>query len=208
MQILHLDASIHGEKSVSRQLTAALVQALSEAVPQTAVVHRDLVASPIAHLDPAIAAGFRDVVDPPSDAATAAERARSEALVTELLDSDVLVIGAPMYNFSVPSQLKAWIDRIVQPGRTFQYAPTGAIGKATGIRAVIASSRGGVYGPALATLLDFQEDYLRAVLGFIGIRDVRFLRAEGVKGPEGRLSIERALQSAPEVAKSLLESRG
>jgi FMN-dependent NADH-azoreductase len=204
MQILHLDSSIQGDDSVSRRLTAALVRALREDAPDAVVNHRDLAADPIPHLNGAIAGGFRDTGAHQLNEFTQTERTRSEILVTELLASDVIVVGAPMYNFSVPTQLKAWIDRIVQPGRTFRFSPAGAVGQATGIRAVVASSRGGVYSPALAHALDFQENYLRAIFGFIGIADVQFVRAEGVKGPDGGRSIEDALRGAPGIAKAIL----
>jgi len=195
MQILHLDSSIQGNGSVSRRLSAAVVQSLCEGAPQAAVVRRDLVVESIPHLDGSIASGFRDTGVHENGEYTRTEHARSEELVTEPLASDVVVIGAPMYNFSVPTQLKAWIDRIVQAGRTFQFSPSGAVGKASSIRAVIASARGGAYDAAHADALDFQERYLRAVFGFIGIRDIRFVRAEGTKGPNGERAIEEALRS-------------
>jgi len=203
MQILHLDSGIQGVTSISRQLTASVVKTLRGTAPNAVVVYRDLVAEPIPHLDGAIAAGFRELGIQPTSEVTLAERARSDALVEELLASDLLVIGAPMYNFAVPTQLKAWIDRVVQPGRTFQFSPQGPIGKVTGIRAVIASSRGGVYTEASSAALDFQENYLRAILAFIGIRDVRTVRAEGVKGADGAKAIEEALLDAAVVAETL-----
>jgi FMN-dependent NADH-azoreductase len=204
MQILHLDSSIQGDGSVSRQLTSALVRSLRENAPGATVVHRDLVADPIPHLDGAIASAFRHTGAQEIDEEARAEHARSEALVSDLLASQVIIIGAPMYNFSIATQLKAWIDRIVQPGRTFEFSSSGAIGKAEGIRVVVASSRGGVYGSALAETLDFQERYLSAIFGFIGIRDVRFVRAEGTKGPGADRWINDALRDTPAAAKAVL----
>ncbi|MEO5670490.1 MAG: NAD(P)H-dependent oxidoreductase, partial [Ramlibacter sp.] len=109
------------------------------------------------------------------------ENAISEQLVSQFLAADVVVVGAPMYNFSVPSQLKAWIDRVAQAGRTFTYTDKGPKGLASGKTVIVASSRGGVYStnPALAGL-DHQESYLKTVFGFFGITDIRFVRAEGV----------------------------
>ena len=193
MQILHLDSSILADSSASRALSQAIVAGLLRQHPGATVAHRDLVAEAIPHLDGAIAAGFRPIA-PPAQAATAAEHARSQTLVAELLASDILVIGAPMYNFSVASQLKAWIDRVVQPGRTFQYTAQGPVGLATGKRVFIASSRGGLYSSGPLAPLDFQESYLRAVLAFIGITDVQVVRAENLsRGPEVR---EQSLQAA------------
>jgi FMN-dependent NADH-azoreductase len=101
----------------------------------------------------------------------------------QFLASDVIVIGAPMYNFSIPSQLKAWIDRIAVAGKTFRYGPNGPEGLAKGKKVVIASARGGAYGDESPA--DFQEPYLRHVFGFLGISDIEFVRAEGVAhGPE------------------------
>ena len=118
----------------------------------------------------------------------AAEVALVDTLVDELLAADVVVIGAPMYNFSVPTQLKAWIDRVAQAGRTFKYGPDGAVGLATGKRVFIASSRGGLYaGKPFEQALDHQEAYLRAILGFMGMTDVTVVRVEGVAmGPEAK----------------------
>lgn len=196
MQILHLDSSILADSSASRALSQAIVAGLLRQHPTATVTYRDLVAEAIPHLDGAIAAGFRPIT-PPAQAATVAEHARSQTLVAELLASDILVIGAPMYNFSVASQLKAWIDRVVQPGRTFQYTAQGPVGLATGKRVFIASSRGGLYSSGALAPLDFQESYLRAVLAFIGITDVQVVRAENLsRGPEARETSMRGAYAA------------
>ena len=194
MQILHLDSSILAAASASRSLSATIVGELGRDHPDAIVVHRDLAAEAIPHLDGAIAAGFRDTGVTDFGAITRAEHARSETLVTEFLASDVIVIGAPMYNFSVPSQLKAWIDRIAQAGRTFRYTEAGPVGLAGGRRVIIASTRGGMYSAGPASAMDFQEAYLKAMFGFLGITDVKFVRAERLtKGGDIRLqSIEAA----------------
>ena len=195
MQVLHIDSSILGDASASRILTAAIVDELRREDPQATVVHRDLSVEAIPHLDGAIAAGFRATGSTEFDDATRAEHARSEALVNELLASDVIVVGAPMYNFSVPTQLKAWIDRIAQAGRTFRYTEKGPEGLAGGKTVIVASSRGGMYAanPAAAGM-DHQESYLKTVFGFFGVTDIRIVRAEGVA--MGEAAKAQALASA------------
>src|ERR1700736_2502423 len=120
MKILHIDSSISGEASVSRQLSAAIVTALTRALPGLAVVRRDLDADPIPHLDSRSLAAVRP--DIAADAATGAAEEKGAAALEEFLDADIVVIGAPMYNFAIPSQLKAWLDRILVAGKTFSYS--------------------------------------------------------------------------------------
>lgn len=197
MRILHLDSSILASASASRALTGRVVDQLRAAIPAARIVYRDLVAEPIAHLSGPIAAGFRPLGHEGFDAATLREHALSETLVGELLASDVVVIGAPMYNFSVSSQLKAWIDRVVQPGRTFKYTPTGPIGLAGDKRVIVVSTRGGVYTEGPMAALDFQERYLAATFGFMGIGDVHFVRAESLsKGPDASALSMQLAQAA------------
>jgi FMN-dependent NADH-azoreductase len=128
-----------------------------------------------------------------------------QAVLADFLAADVIVIGAPMYNFGIPSQLKAWIDRIAVPGKTFRYTETGPEGLAGGKKVIVASTRGGIYSAdAPAAVMDFQEPYLRTVFGFFGITDLEFVRAEGMGlGPEPKaLAIERALQSIDGLARA------
>lgn len=168
MNVLHLDTSALGEHSVSRQLTAAVVAQLRRLGAVRQLTYRDLAAEPLPHWQPQAA---------PAD--TEASR-RDEAVLQQFLDADVVVVGAPMYNFSVPSQLKAWLDRVMVAGRTFRYGANGPEGLAGGKRVIVVSSRGGVYSQGAAAAMDFQEPYLRAAFGFLGITDVHFVRAEGV----------------------------
>jgi FMN-dependent NADH-azoreductase len=195
MQILHLDSSILGDASTSRLLSSAIVEELLQQHPNAQVVRRDLVADPVAHLTEVIAAGFRV----PSgvavaDQSTLSEHTKSTQLADELLASAVIVIGAPMYNFSVASQLKTWMDRVAQPGRTFRYTADGPVGLSGGRKVIVASTRGGMYSTGAASGMDFQESYLKAFFGFLGINDVEFVRAERLtKGPELR---ERAIAEA------------
>lgn len=167
MNLLHLDASPLGQHSVSRELSAAIVDQLAQESPSLKITYRDLTAQPLPHWTP--------VFDAESPAAQLGQQ-----VMDEFQAADVIVIGAPMYNFGIPSQLKAWIDRIAIAGKTFRYTEAGPEGLAGGKRVIIASSRGGVYTMGPATGMDFQENYLRAVLSFLGIEDLQFIRAEGV----------------------------
>lgn len=166
MKLLHLDSSALGANSISRVLSAADVEQQRRLHPEVDVSYRDLDRDPIPHLTAQTLAQ----ADP-------AEAAAAEAVMQQFLQADVIVIGAPMYNFAIPSTLKAWIDRIAVAGRTFQYTANGPEGLAGGKRVIIASARGGLYADPTN---DFQEPYLRQVLGFLGIDDIRFVRAEGV----------------------------
>ena len=193
MNLLHIDSSITGEASVSRQLSAKVVAALHDKVPGLKVVSRNLDADPLPHLsNKMLAASYPDS---PADAETRREVEKSAAALDEFLKADIIVIGSPMYNFGIPSQLKAWIDRIAIAGKTFRYTEQGPQGLAGGKKVIVASSRGGFYThgtPHAAN--DFQETYLRAVFGFLGITDIQFVRAEGIAiGPEQR---EAALKAA------------
>lgn len=168
MKLLHIDSSSLGSHSVSRGLTASIVAELVREQPGLEVTYRDLAVQPLPHWSPV------------ADAADPAAILSSEVL-EEFLAADVIVVGAPMYNFSIPSSLKAWIDRVAVAGKTFRYTAEGPEGLAKGKRVIIASSRGGFYGTGTAAQpMDFQEPYLRAVLGFLGIADIEFVRAEGV----------------------------
>jgi FMN-dependent NADH-azoreductase len=199
MQLLHIDSAITGEQSVSRQLTASIVAAWQASHPGTTVQHLDLAAEAPAHLSQD-ALGFR-TGQAASTEAQRQENAVSEALVSQLLASDVIVIGAPLYNFTIPSQLKAWIDRVAQAGRTFKYTDKGPIGLATGKTVIVVSTRGGVYSTTDGgRALEHQESYLQTVFGFFGITDVRIVRAEGVAmGPDAKAA---ALQSAEQAIRA------
>ena len=167
MRLLHLDSSALGAQSVSRELSAAVVARWRDAVPGLEVAYRDLDTDPLPHL-----------TGPVLGKADAAAAEASEQVLQQFLDADVIVIGAPMYNFGVPSTLKAWIDRVMVAGRTFRYTESGPEGLAGGKQVVVASARGGAYGDASPA--DFQEAYLRQLFGFLGITDIEFVRAEGV----------------------------
>lgn len=167
MKLLHIDSSVLGENSASRSLTAAIVARLLSEDPGIEVVRRDLAAQSLPHFTPVLAEGHPCI-------------ARNSEILDEFLAADIVVIGAPMYNFMIPSQLKAWIDRILTAGRTFRYTANGPEGLAGGKRVIVASARGGIYSEGPASAIDFQERYLKHVFGFIGIADVEFVRAEGL----------------------------
>jgi FMN-dependent NADH-azoreductase len=180
MKLLHIDSGILGTASVSRQLSSTAVAQYQAQNPNLDVVRRDLVARPLSHLDgeQIFAANADASQQSPEMQATLEE---SRKVLDEFLGADVIVVGAPMYNFGIPSQLKAWIDRIAVRGKTFAYTEQGPKGLAGGKTVVIASARGGLYSAGMpAAGMDHQENYLKTVFGFLGVTDIRFLRAEGV----------------------------
>lgn len=185
MKLLHIDSSPLAANSVSRALTAKTVAQWQALHPGTTVERLDLAVDAPTHLDQQ-SLGFRLGQEAPTDVQKR-ENAVSEQLVSQFLAADVVVVGAPMYNFSVPSQLKAWIDRIAQAGRTFRYTEKGPEGLAGGKTVIIVSTRGGMYAGTPGEVMDHQESYLKTVFGFFGVTDIRFVRAEGVAmGDEAR----------------------
>ncbi len=167
MTILHIDASINGENSASRAISRSIVDQLSAADPQATIITRDLVTEPLPHL----------TLDAFADG----------SVLEEFLNAETIVIGAPMYNFTLPTQLKAWIDRIVIAGVTFRYTANGPEGLAKGKRVIIALARGGFYNEGSpASALEHLETYLTGVFNFIGI-EPEFVTADGLSvSPEQR----------------------
>ncbi len=196
MTLLHIDSSILGANSVSRAISAAVVARLRAVAPGTAVTYRDLAAEPVAHLSGAYLAAAAA----PGEHGPALQHdlAVGEAVLEEFLAADTVVIGAPMYNLTIPSQLRAWIDRIILAGKTFRYTEKGVEGLAGDKRVIVASARGGFHGAGQPTAgLDFQETYLRGVFGFIGVTKLEFIRAEGIAiSPEQRQQSLAAAQAA------------
>jgi FMN-dependent NADH-azoreductase len=181
---LVITSSALGEASVSSQLVAETVASLRSHDPGLRVIGRDLGRNPIPHLDFDSATALRGE---PVNEAQAAARSLSDGLVAELKAADTLIIGAPMYNFGMPSTLKAWFDHVLRAGITFRYSENGPEGLLKGKRAMVIESRGGLYSEGPAQQMDSQEPHLRNLLGFIGITDVIFLRAEKLAfGPEAR----------------------
>ncbi|MDG4553595.1 MAG: FMN-dependent NADH-azoreductase [Candidatus Competibacter sp.] len=200
MKLLHIDASILHDQSVSRQLTAAIIKQLTQATPEAKVVRHDLVIEPVGHLSTLEFLAWQGVA--PQDESSNQDVARNAKILDDFLAADVVVIGAPMYNFSLPSQLKAWLDRLSVAGKTFRYTANGPEGLAGGKRVIVASTRGGLYsGEAPAAFLDHQETYLRGFFGFLGMTDITFIRAEGLAiSPESRSA---AIEAAVAAVQSL-----
>jgi len=199
MKLLHIDSSVLGAHSVSRQVTAAIVDRLRQATPELQIVYRDLASTSLAHLTGSHLAA-RQGVAPPADLLT--DIATGQDVLDEFLAADIVVLGAPMYNFTIPSQLKAWIDRVLVAGKTFRYGAQGPQGLAGNKRVIVAISRGGYYGPGTpAASFEHLETYLRGVFGFIGVAKLEFISADGIQvGPEHR---EKALAAALQAATNL-----
>lgn len=199
MKLLHIDSSVLGPHSISKQVSAAIVDRLRQATPSLDVTYRDLTQTPLAHLSGSHLAAAQGA---PAPAELGPDLAASAAALDEFLAADVVVIGAPMYNFTIPSQLKAWIDRILVAGKTFKYGAAGPEGLAGGKRVIVAISRGGYYGAGSpAAALEHLESYLHSVFGFMGFHNAEFIVADGIKvGPEIR---EKSLAGALQAATSL-----
>ncbi|MDI4236974.1 NAD(P)H-dependent oxidoreductase [Bradyrhizobium sp. Arg237L] len=196
MKLLHLDSSVLGPHSVSRQVSAAIVDRLRKTHPGIDVAYRDLTTTPLAHLSGSHLAASQGAAP---DASLQPDIAAGQQMLEEFLAADIVVLGAPMYNFTIPSQLKAWIDRILVAGKTFKYGAAGVEGLAGNKRVIVAISRGGFYGPGTpAAVGEHLETYLRWVFGFIGITKPEFISADGIQvGPEHReKAVSGALQAA------------
>lgn len=181
-QILVIESSPRGAESASRQLTHRLTERLRTLYPEARLVERDLAKDPLPHLDHrTVKAIFtRDR----SEAEALKEALRlSDQVTEEVLASDLLVIASPMWNFGLPSSLKAWIDHIVRPGKTFRYTAGGAEGLARGKKAILVLASGGVFTEGPWKAWDTEEPYLRLILSFIGITDVQTVRAQGMNMP-------------------------
>lgn len=184
-KLLHVDSSILNTESISRELSAKIVATLVDQTPALSVAYLDLASTPLGHLTAlhlAVAQGKLPTSHIDEDMA-AGLRA-----LDDFMAADVVVIGAPMYNFGVPTQLKAWLDRLAVAGKTFRYGEHGPMGLCEGKKVIIASSRGGVFseGTPYASM-DHQESHLRAFFSFLGVKDIQIVRAEGLAlGPEVR----------------------
>lgn len=189
MKLLHVDSSITGADSVTRTLSSAVVDRLTRTFKGVTVVRRDLAAHPLPYF------ALDGVEGVAADRTPERSKAASRQVLDEFMDADIVVVGAPMYNFGVPAQLKSWIDWLSVAGATFKYTEKGPVGLAGGKQVIIVSSRGGFYGPdSPAASLEHQESYLRGVFGFFGVTDIQVVQAEGVKvSPDQR---ERAIAAA------------
>ena len=199
MKLLYIDSSVLGPNSVSRQVSAAIAHRLIETTPGLEVTYRDLASAPLAHLSGAHLAARMGAAP---EATISDDLAAGTTALEDFLAADIVVIGAPMYNFTIPTQLKAWIDRIAVAGKTFKYDANGVEGLAGGKRVVVALSRGGFYGAgAPAAAYEHTETYLRGVFGFLGVTDMEVIVAEGINlGPEHReKAVTAALQAATDL---------
>ncbi len=174
MKVLYISSSIFNEQGKSSSLASHFMDQLKERHPEAEVMHRDLAADPIPHLD---AARFQAHITAKEERTDEQQTlaALGDSLVEELLQADILVLGVPMYNFGIPSTLKAWIDYVARAGTTFRYTANGPEGLIKGKKAFILGARGGAYW---GTPNDTQTPYLKTFLGFIGITDVKFIVAE------------------------------
>ncbi|QWA31171.1 FMN-dependent NADH-azoreductase [Pseudomonas sp. RC3H12] len=193
MKLLHIDSSILGDNSASRQLSREVVEAWKAADPSIEVVYRDLASDAISHFSAAtlVAAGTPEEM---RDAAQAHEASLSAETLAEFLAADAVVIGAPMYNFTVPTQLKAWIDRVAVAGQTFRYTEAGPEGLCGDKKVILVSTAGGLHQGQPTGV--GHEDFLKVFLGFIGITDLEIVRAHGLAyGPEHRAKAIDAAQA-------------
>jgi FMN-dependent NADH-azoreductase len=177
--VLHIDSSVRSTGSLTRQLGGEFIAKLKAADAATTVVTRDLAASPVPHLTEQMMGAYFTPAEQ-RNAEQAHTIKTSDALVDELLAADTIVIGAPMYNFSVTSGLKAWIDHVARAGRTFKYGATGPEGLVGGKKVYVFVASGGAYSEGPSAAYDHVTTYLRSVLGFLGMTDVTFIVAEGV----------------------------
>lgn len=178
--LLHIDSSILGGNSVSRALSASIVARLTAANPDVRVTYRDLAGTPIAHLSGRYL-GAMQATDGSAEPTVQADLETGRAVMDEFLAADTVVVGVGFYNFGIPSQLKAWIDRLAVAGKTFRYTESGPVGLAGGKRVILAIARGGLYGPGSPReALEHAESYLRGIFGFMGISDVAVVVAEGL----------------------------
>jgi FMN-dependent NADH-azoreductase len=184
MKLLHIDSSILGDNSASRQLSKAVVEAIQAVTPGAELITRDLATDALSHFSAAtlVAAGTPAEL---RDAAQKHEADLNASTLAEFIAADTVVIGAPMYNFSIPTQLKAWIDRICVAGQTFRYTEAGPEGLCGGKKVIIVSTAGGIHSGQPSGVA--HDDYLKLLFGFIGVTDVEFIRAEGLAyGDEAR----------------------
>ncbi|UEB93402.1 FMN-dependent NADH-azoreductase [Pseudomonas sp. HN2] len=193
MKLLHIDSSILGDNSASRQLSRQVVDAWQAAEPSAVVTYRDLAADAISHFSSTtlVAAGTTAEL---RDAVQQHEAELSASTLAEFIAADAVVIAAPMYNFTIPTQLKAWIDRVAVAGQTFRYTEAGPEGLCGGKKVLIVSTSGGIHAGQASGIA--HEEYLKLVLGFLGITDIEIVRAEGLAyGEEVRNNAISAAQA-------------
>lgn len=194
MKILRVDSAVTGEQSVSRELTQAVIDHFRSLHPEADIAELDLAADPLPHIDAVTTGAIRWPAERHDEAMRAAAPAQ-RAVLEQFLEADVVIVGAPMYNFTIPSQLKAWLDRLGVPGATFSYSEAGPKGLAGPKRVIVVSSQGGAY--ELDARFEHHESLLRDFFAFIGIDDPVFLRASRIGfGPEARATAIAAAREA------------
>lgn len=189
-KLLHINSSVRNQGSVSRQLTGEFIAKWQAAHPDAEIIQRDLAASPVPHLNEQMMGAFFTPAEQRTPEQAEAVKI-SDQLVEELLAADVIVIGAPMYNFSIASTLKSWIDHVARAGITFRYTQAGPEGLVKNKKVYVFISRDGVYSEGPAKAMEFQDTYLKTILGFLGMDDVTFIHTEGLA--MGKETAERAL---------------
>jgi FMN-dependent NADH-azoreductase len=202
--ILYVTSSPRGGDSYSNRVAARVLDELEQAHPGATVVVRDVARDPLPHVDEDFVAALRS----PEGPRTARQHdiiAKSDSLIDELLAADIIVIAAPMYNFGIPSTLKAWIDYVARAGRTFRYTEKGPEGLVKGKKVILIHSRGGIYSSGPAQAMDHQGTYLRSVLGFLGITDIESIDVEGVA--YGLDAAEKAVAQGIARAHTLIDTR-
>ena len=199
--ILYIQSSPRGSESFSQKVAQSVVSDLGERHPGAKVVVRDLAQNPPPHVGQAFVGGISTGPEQRTTEQTEA-LVLSDVLIDELLAADVIVLAVPMHNFGLPSTLKAWIDHVVRVGRTVSYSQKGPEGMLKGKRVILVLARGGVYSDGPARPFDFQEPYLRAILGFIGLTDVEVVRVEGVA--MSAIGPEKAMASAMARSREIL----
>jgi FMN-dependent NADH-azoreductase len=201
--ILYISSSPRGSASYSNQIAESVIRDLRSNDPDATLTVRDLAQGPLPHIDDDFVTVTRGADGPGTDKQRAI-LARSDALIDELLAAGIVVIAAPMINFSVSSTLKSWVDYVARAGRTFRYGEAGPLGLVTGKRVIIVSASGGIYSGENAAL-DFQVPWLRNMLGFLGMTDVAVIRVEGTAlGPQAaEQAVARATAQAREVVVAL-----
>lgn len=200
-KILHITSSTSGEASYSIRLGKTLIEKIQQQHPGSSVLVRDVISDKAPDLIAERIAAMRT----PEDQLTAEGKALvaySDKVIAELMESDIIVIGVPMINFSIPAQLKAWVDNVARGGKTFKYGEFGPEGLITGKKVYLAIASGGIYSEGPMQAYDFIESYLRSVLGFVGMTDITVLRAEGTAMPG---VLEHALEKAVAHIDTILE---
>jgi FMN-dependent NADH-azoreductase len=203
MNILVVSSSANGDASVSGGLAARFVDSVREANPAARVVLRDVGVNPLPHLTSETVAAIKGEPKTPAELEA---RALSDALVEELQQADLILIASPMYNFGISSTLKAWFDHVLRAGVTFRYTEAGPEGLLKGRKAVVIESRAGFYSEGAGAAMDGQEPHIRTMLGFIGLDDVTWIRAEKLAfGPEAATqAIEEAAEALGLIAREAL----